>query len=347
LAIETFNIKKHSNILPKHGKVLIAPLNWGIGHATRCIPIIEQLIEHGLQPVLASDGVALQLLRKVFPTLTFYELPSYSVTYAKNSFFFKTKLLFQFPKFISTYKKEKKIVNEIIAKEKISLLISDNRFGVFHKEILSIYITHQINVKSGITTFFTSKIHQRIIAKYTECWVPDSEKTPNLGGQLSHNSKLNNIKYIGILSQFKRQILPIKYDILLLLSGPEPQRTLLEEKLLIEFSNSTKIVCLVKGIVERTIKKTNYNNITIYNYLFGEDLQTLLNESELVIARSGYSTIMDLAVLQKKAFFIPTPGQSEQLYLAEHLKKQRIASFALQNNFHVKLLEETTNFKGF
>ncbi len=343
-----FSLKNHLKSLPDNGKILVAVLNWGIGHATRCIPIIKQLQELGFQPVIASDGDALLLLQKAFPELPSYELPSYKVVYAKKKSLFKIKLLIQSPKFYKTYHKEHRFTQDLVESENINAVISDNRFGVYHKSVPSIYITHQLRVKSGVTTHFSTKIHRRIIANFDECWVPDVKETPNLSGTLSHAIKLNTpVKYIGVLSQFQRQELPKKYDILVLLSGPEPQRSLLEDSLFKELNKLAQKVCFVRGVLDNKSKKTQKGSCTIYNYLLGADLQKVLNESELVLARSGYSTLMDLAILQKKAFFIPTPGQPEQLYLAKYIEQQRIAPFAIQEEFSIDLLNRVSEYFGF
>jgi len=343
-----FDLTKHLSDLPDAGRILVAPLNWGIGHATRCIPLINQLLEHGFQPVIASDGEALSLLQKVFPKLSIFELPNYNVRYAKNSTWFFIKLLWQLPKFIQTYFQEKRQIKKIIRDENIVAIISDNRFGIYHSDIPSIYITHQISVKSGFWTFLTTYIHQQLIKKFDKCWIPDVENYPNLSGDLSHTISLSKpLSYIGMLSQFHKQTTPIVFDILVLLSGPEPQRRILERKLLNQFQDTEKNVCFVKGIIEEEVKMIKKGNLTIYNYLLKDDLQLVINQSDLVIARSGYSTIMDLAVLQKKAFFIPTPGQSEQIYLAKHLEKERIAPYASQNDFKVALLKQLEKYTGF
>jgi len=316
-----FDLKRHINHLPEKGKILVAPLHWGIGHATRSIPLIKQLIAMGYQPVIASDGAALRVLQHTFPKLVAYELPGYDVRYAKHKSFFTLKLLFQIPKFIKTYKAEKKKTKEIVEKENIVAIISDNRFGVFHKEIRNIYLTHQVRVKSGFSTSITTKLHHKIINKFDYCWVPDVAGLPNLSGELSHNIKLKiPIEYIGFLSQFEKEILPIKYDVLVLLSGPEPQRTQLEDEVFAKYRNSTQNICFVKGVIKGDSRKTQEGNLVVYSYLLGKKLQDVINQSELIIARSGYSTVMDLAVLQKKAVLIPTPGQAEQMYLATYLK---------------------------
>ena len=166
--------------------ILVAPLNWGLGHATRCIPIIRALEIEGFTPILASDGVALDILRKEFPQLQSIVLPSYHIEYPKNGVFFKLKMVANSPKMLAAMLSEKKLIKEIIKEHNISGIISDNRLGVRNKKIPSIFITHQLNVLSGNTTWLTSKMHQYIIKKYDECWVPDVNTIPNLTGDLGH-----------------------------------------------------------------------------------------------------------------------------------------------------------------
>jgi len=319
-----------------------------LGHATRCIPIIKALIKVGFEPILASDGNALKLLQKEFPFIKYYTLPTYNIQYSKSSKNLKFKLLLRVPSILFAVKKEKKIVAQIIKKENISGLISDNRFGVYSKEIPSVYITHQLNVLSGNSTILTSKIHQYIIAKYNECWVPDTRYEPNFSGVLGHiENNLFNLKYLGILSRLKPYKTKIKYNLLVLLSGPEPQRTALENKLLIELKSYNGKILFVRGVLNNSKAIKESINFKVVNYLTTEALEKAFNESDLIIARSGYSTIMDLAVLGKKAFFIPTQGQFEQEYLAEILHKKRISPFSSQQNFTIKSLDKLENYKGF
>jgi uncharacterized protein (TIGR00661 family) len=203
-------------------------------------------------------------------------------------------------------------------------------------------------VLSGITTFITSKIHQKFIQKFNECWVLDIEGKNNLSGKLGHlNRKVENIKYIGVLSRFKKQETALKYDLLVLLSGPEPQRSLLEMKLLSELKNYQGNILFVRGVLTEKIEINTPKNFKIINYLLSNELEIVINESKLIISRSGYSTIMDLAVLGKKAFFIPTPGQFEQEYLAERFQEMGIAPFAKQQNFKLENLYEITKYSGF
>lgn len=252
------------------------------------------------------------------------------------------------PSVFLAVKKEQKITAEIIKKEGINGIISDNRFGVYSKNIPTVYITHQLQVLSGLTTKITSATHQKIINKFDECWVPDVANEFNLSGKLSHLKDNNfNLKYVGVLSRFNFVEKPLKYDLLVLLSGPEPQRTLLEAKLLKELKNYKGNVLFVRGLLSTSIKISAAKHIEIKDYLLTEELEEVLNSSKLVIARSGYSTIMDLAVLGKKAFFIPTPGQQEQQYLAKKISEDKIAPFKQQDDFKIEDLKLTENYTGF
>ena len=324
-------------------KIIVAPLNWGLGHASRCVPIIHLLLKNKYTPIIASDGNALAFLRKEFPSLDFLKLPAYDIEYAKN---LKLSLLLQLPKIWNAVKKEQKLIQKFIDENKdVVGVISDNRFGVRNENIPSVYITHQMNVLTGFTSFFTSKIHQIIIKKFDECWIPDNHKS-EFSGKLSIFKHNFNSKFIGVLSRFKKESIPELIDVLIVLSGPEPNRTYLEIKLNKEFSNSDKKVILVQGKVEKHQKKTIDKNIITYNYLLSRELQRLLNMSKIVLCRSGYSSIMDLAVLEKKVFFIPTKNQTEQEYLATYLSDKKKAPFCDEDDFTIKKLSEIENYVG-
>ena len=209
--------------------ILVTPLNWGLGHATRCIPIIKALEKNQYTPIIASDGDALQLLQKEFPHLLTLELPSYKIEYAKNGADFKWKMLKNTPKMIDAILEEKKVVKKWVKEFHLQGIISDNRLGVYSKKVQSIFITHQLNVLSGNTSWISSKLHQQIIKKFDECWIPDFEEEPNLTGKLGHLKKSNfNLKYIGPLSRLEKENLTIKYDLMVILSGQEPHSGLLE-----------------------------------------------------------------------------------------------------------------------
>ncbi|MEO0571445.1 MAG: glycosyltransferase [Bacteroidota bacterium] len=337
--------------MSKGGRILVAPLNWGLGHATRCIPIIKALIQNDFQPVLASDGEALSLLQKEFPNLETFKLPAYKIKYAEKAQHFKLKMIWDSPKVLKAMAKEKKEVKRIVKKHQIDGIISDNRLGVYSKKVPCIFITHQLNVLSGNTTWFSSKMHQGIIKKFDSCWVPDVEGKPNLTGKLGHlkKSKLN-ITYLGPLSRFEKEEFPKKFDLLVLLSGPQPQRGMLSKKLLEELKEFSGNVLFVKGKIEGKQKVTpllyEKASVTVYNFMQSEELEEAINSSKMVLCRSGYTTVMDLAKLEKKAFFIPTPGQYEQEYLAKRLDKKNIVPYATQENFQLTDLERVHHYSG-
>ncbi|MGX7667547.1 glycosyltransferase [Flavobacterium pedocola] len=328
-------------------KILVAPLNWGLGHATRCIPVIEALEQNGFEPVLASDGIALTLLKKEFPHLTALELPAYKIEYAEKGKNFKWKLFKQLPKLQAAVQNEKKTVENWLTAHHIEGIISDNRLGVHSKKVPSVFITHQLNVLTGNTSWLTTKIHHYFIRKFKECWVPDVEGKPNLSGKLGHLDKQSlAVNYIGPISRMKKKETQPLYDLMVLLSGPEPQRTLLENKLKNELKDYDGNVIFVRGVVEEEQKITKRFNITYYNYMNTEALELALNQSKMVLCRSGYTSIMDLAKLGKKAFFIPTPGQYEQEYLAKKLKKKGLVPSCKQEGFTIDQLLKIDLYKG-
>jgi len=188
--------------------ILVAPLNWGLGHAARCIPVIRELEKNGFNPIIASDGIALELLKKEFPHLIALELPSYNIHYSKKSANLKWKLFINSPTITKAIILEKKLVKKWNKKYRFDGIISDNRLGVRNKNIQSVFITHQLNVLSGKTTWISTKLHHYFIRKFDECWVPDFKNFPNFSGLLGHLKKDKteklNLKYIGILSRFEK-----------------------------------------------------------------------------------------------------------------------------------------------
>lgn len=329
------------------GCILVAPLNWGLGHATRCIPIIKALQNQNYKPIIASDGAALDLLKKEFPDLESYVLPSLNIKYARKGFWFKLKIILQIFRLYKCILQERKFLKNLTNTIELKGIIADNRLGLYHNTIPCAVVSHQLKVYSGSSTWLTTKLHQYFISKYDECWVPDNAEKPYLSGKLGHPKQTNiNLKYIGLLSRFELKEEPILYDILILLSGPEPQRTLLEKKMRKAFEHFDGKAVLVRGVVEEKENEYHENAIKIINFLKAKPLEKLILQSQVVIARSGYTTLMDLAKLNKKAFFIPTPGQSEQQYLAKRLKKYFIAPYCQQHNFKISQLEKVNYFSG-
>ena len=344
----------------KTKKILIAPLNWGLGHATRCIPIIDELLRQGAEVILASDGAALELLKKEYPHLLCHALPAYNIRYPFESMVLS--MAFQMPKILRGCIKEHFWLNNFLKKNKIDAVISDNRFGFYNNQVKSIFMTHQINIAAPFQ-FIVNKINHYFIQKFDVCWIPDFENVPNLAGKLSHFQSANSLKiqYLGTLSRMKKYVVQKKYRAIVVLSGPEPQRSILEKKIIEQLQKENNAppqyslirenklpYLIVRGVTINDDFNFNCKNIEIHNYLTTKDLNQKILESEVMIARSGYSTIMDLVSLEMKAILIPTPGQTEQEYLATELMNNHI--FYSQNQSELNLenaFNEVKNYTGF
>ncbi|MBN2766316.1 MAG: hypothetical protein JXR27_08085 [Paludibacteraceae bacterium] len=305
-------------------KVLVCPLNWGLGHATRCIPIIRQLLAEGHEPVLVSDGYPLECLRMQFPDLRYIEYPSYSVRYSSGiSQVFA--MLWNMPSIIYGIVSEHRWLENLLKTEHFDQVISDNRFGLWNGHIKSVYITHQMMIKipRGLKLFegVLWRLHRWFIKHYDECWIPDFEGNENLSGDLSHKYRLpNNAKFIGPLSRFDIRTdksIDNSYEIVAVLSGVEPQRSIFEHQIIDKYRRSGKDVLIVCG--QPAVNKRTYHvgDVTLVSHLADDELVPLLRGADKIISRSGYSTIMDLYTLGclHKAEMSPIPGQTEQEYL--------------------------------
>jgi len=330
-------------------KLLVAPLDWGLGHATRCVPVIRELINNNCEVWLAGEGVQEKLLREEFSSLPFLPLKGYRIKYAKTGL--TGKLLLQIPSILRSIKEENKWLKEQIIKQGFDAVISDNRYGLHHEKIFSILITHQLCIKSSLGKWserFLQKWNYKFIDRFNECWIPDEETENNLAGELSHPEKLPAIpiKYIGPLSRFKKNnVEEIKGHLLIILSGPEPQRTILENKIIDQVVNYNGSATIVRGLPTEKNIIPSTNTIRFYNHLASDELNIESMKAEFVISRSGYSTVMDMAALQKKCIFIPTPGQTEQEYLGDHLMKKEFAFCVQQNDLSLlKNIEEAGRF---
>lgn len=317
---------------------MVAPLDWGLGHTTRCIPIIQEFLNQDFIVFLAAEGNSAQLLFKEFPNLTILHLKGYQISYTNTKYFFKVKLFGQIPKILKAIKQEHSWLQKIIKDHEIDIVISDNRYGLYNAKIKSIFITHQLAIKTGnlITDWLIQKLNYRLINKFDACWIPDEKEPFDVAGKLSHPQKLPPVptSYIGILTRFEKEKVEKNIDLLVLISGPEPQRTVLENILLLQINKLSLKMVLVRGLPGVANKLINENTaLQIYDHLPAFELSRLIQSSKIVIARSGYSTIMDLIALQQKAILIPTPGQTEQEYLAKYLAIKKYFVAAQQRGF--------------
>ncbi len=338
-------------------RILIAPLNWGIGHASRMIPIIAELIKQGAEVVIAAEGFPLKLLRNRFPALEYIEFPGFEIQYSEKRKHFMGKMFIQLPKILNGVYQEHKTLQNIIKTHSIDAVISDNRFGLFSKQVPCVFVSHQVEIIVPKSIPFLShiinRINRLIISQYQLLWIPDLKGSFNLSGDLSHSTKIPKSQFLGPLSRFslasnKKETIGEKFDVLVSLSGPEPQRTLLEKKLINQLLNTNYSAVILQGKPGQKKEANPSDKILLLPHTEDAEFISYIENSNMLISRSGYSTIMDLFVLNKKAVFIPTPGQTEQEYLAERFKKERICNSFTQNEFEIeKAFAEDAMYSGF
>jgi len=328
-------------MLVQNQKILLAFLDWGLGHATRCMPIIESLLAQNNEISIAGNGKSLQFMKQQFPYLQSFELPDYSIQYNANKNA-AWQILLQTTKIYKAIRNEHNTLHNLFTQHKFDVIISDNRYGMYHEACRNIFITHQIAIQAPkpfqlVEPFLLNRILQ-LISKFDELWIPDfKDENLSLSGKLSHNIRFPiPTKYIGILSRFSNNSISSYYadeyfEVVAVISGVEPQRTHFETQLISELKKLQRKCLLICGRIEAQVTETKVEHVTIINYLNADAMYFYLKNASIIICRSGYSTVMDLAFLKKKAIFIPTPGQTEQEYLAMSLSEKKMAVCQKQN----------------
>ncbi len=316
-------------------RILVAPLNWGLGHVARCIPLVRALESLGVEVVLASDGAALRLLKAEFPQLPAFELPSYRIRYESSNMV--RNIAFQLPRMLYAVRAEQWATERLVREHGIQGIISDNRYGCFSGKARSVILTHQLHLRvpNRLLQWSANRVLHRALLKFDEIWVPDvAAEDQNLSGELSHGKPARHpeVRFIGPLSRLQPDASEAEYDVAVVLSGPEPQRTYLEQRLLEQAMLLPQKFIVIQGKTQAKEHQYLAENVEVVSYLTSRELNAVLLASQLLVCRSGYTSIMDLAALGKKALLIPTPGQTEQEYLADY--------FARRNTFLVQKQEE-------
>lgn len=335
----------------KSKHILVAVLDWGLGHATRSIPVIRCLLENNCQVSIAGNGPSLTLLKQEFPHLSFYELAAHQVTYSPRGFFF-TRLFFQTPRIFKAIRKERRQIEKLTGENQIDAIISDNRYGCYSDKVPSVLITHQLNIQLPAalswSRFVVNYILHYWIKKFDSCWVPDFPES-RLSGKLSEEKEMK-VQFVGILSRFHgKNRSTTDIGVVGLVSGPEPQRTIFENLLIREFSVLNQPSLIVRGLPQLNEEVASQGDITFINHASSDELEGIISSAGWIVSRSGYSTIMDLQTLaRKQVIFIPTPGQTEQEYLADNLEKRNICVAQPQDAFNLKeAMQKSKEYTGF
>lgn len=340
----------------KKKSILVCPLDWGLGHATRCIPIIIELIKQNFNVVIGASDRSADLLRTEFPDLTIIPISGYSITYpTQGSMLFA--MLKKFPGLLRRIAAERREVIKMVKDHDLHGIISDNRFGLGIAGLPTVYITHQLRIATPSRFKYFEPVlkylHRLVMNSFTEIWIPDYSGDDNLSGNLSHHQKLpSHTHYIGPLSRFdniENVSKESQIDILVIISGPEPQRTVFEWMILRQLDGRVEKVMIVRGTPESNRRVSVSENITVVDHLPAAELNKAICKAKIIVARSGYSTIMDLSKLGKQAIFIPTPGQTEQVYLAELMKGRKTCYSEPQVGFDLErslsMINEYSGFK--
>jgi len=326
-------------------EIIYGVCSWGLGHATRSLPVIRKLIDENNDLTIISGGRALELLQKELdPNIEYIHIPDYPMLVSENSRQFMAKSAVYWPLFIRKMQKGQSKLSKILKNRKCDKIISDGRYDIYSKDIPSFFISHQMRIMNPlrIKTFENgSEIFNLFFffKRFKGVFVPDFKKD-SLSGDLSHNLKKideEKIHYVGALSDFKKKSTEKDIDYLISISGPEPQRSLLEKKLLSQVDQLEGKIVITLGKTEKN-DTINKKNVTIHTFLTKEKREDLLNRAKIVVSRSGYSTIMDLAVIGTKALMIPTPGQIEQEYLSEYHNTKK--TFYSVNQQDIDLLKD-------
>ena len=313
-------------------RVLFSVLDWGLGHATRSIPVINALRERDCEVILASDGKALQLLQGEFPNLSTYELRGYNVEYSSQ------RLLLNVVKnsrrIFRAMQAEHDQITEIARQESITHSITDNRYGCNVQGIPNAIITHQLQFRTGKGMFDTIAMTRvkRWLKPFDYIWIPD-DPMHTLSGELSATDHKRK-RYIGWLSTIKPFRGARQYDLAVILSGPEPQRTILEGHVREQLAKLNLTSVLVRGLPGNEESRIE-DGIIVYDFADRKKINDLIAHSAVVLCRSGYSSLMDLQCIGKRAILTPTPGQPEQVYLAERMA--RLQQYIVQDQDHLDI----------
>lgn len=336
--------------------IFVSPLAWGLGHATRDIPIIRELASHGHDVTIATSGSALELLKKECPGCQFIHFEDYPAPYSSTRFFLP-KFFANIPRLLRALADEKKMTDHLLSKNKYDAIISDSRLGVYSEEIPSFFISHQLRFSVPYyirpVETFSQYINEHFHKKFERVIIPsNSPDVDCISGKLCQSMrKTTNMKayYAGILSSVRKIDVPEDLDFLIIISGPEPQRTKLEEIILKQVQELPGEKMVLLGRPQENLEKKLDGHTSVKSYVTDEEKAVLMNRAQFIISRSGYTTMMDIAEIEKKfGLFIPTPGQTEQEYLSEYYEKQ--GWFYSKSQYKLNLpddIEKAKEYNGF
>lgn len=323
-------------------RILFAPLDWGLGHTTRIIPLIRLVQQLGHTAIVAGNAAQRSYLQGAVDGVIYEELEGYNIRYSASNKWLQVGLLLQIPGILRSIQAENEWLRRYTATHQLHGIIADNRYGLHHPTVPSVLLTHQLRIQTGMgnaADAAVQKMHYSYLNRFQATWVVDAQGPINLAGRLAHTQPLpNHAQYIGLLSRFAGIDVPRTEGtgpLVVLLSGPEPQRTTFANLLLLQLRQSTGEVVFIGGSADAPPPQGLPGNIHYIGRVSGPELAGILASAGQIVCRSGYSTIMDLVAMGKQAVLVPTPGQTEQEYLARYLLEKGYCYSSPQHSFQL------------
>lgn len=304
-------------------KILFAASSWGLGHATRDLILIQALMDAGHSVTVLSTDRALKLLRgELADQCDYIDLPDIPKALGHTSASFYLKMTMALPLVFRTFRREHRFVDELCRAGKCDRIVSDSRYGVWSRDVPSYHLMHTLHQISPfrvrLVEHVIESIQRGLLSGAKKVLIPDQEEN-GLAGELCHDLvafRRDQIEYLGILSSVLRMPVEQDIDYFITVSGVEPQRSILEKKVLRQARELDGRVVITLGRPDLPFSVSDDGRLAIYSFLGRRRQAEMLNRARTVVSRSGYTTLMELAELGKRALMVPAVGQSEQEYLA-------------------------------
>jgi len=333
-------------------RVLFAVSAWGLGHATRDLVLIRALLSAGHQVSILSTGRALRLLRgELGAACNYINLPDIPIPLSRKALAFYVKMTLSLPMVFWTFQREHQFVHRLCRTQRFDRIVSDSRYGVFMKRIPSFYVVHSLRQivpgRPKLIELMIERIQYRMFAGARKLIIPDQEEN-GLAGDLCHDVTFfprDRLEYIGVLSSVRRREVQPDVDYFISVSGAEPQRSIFEEMVLAQARGLKGRVVIALGKPDIPLTVEDDGRLAVYSFMDRRQQEEMMNRARLVVSRSGYTTLMELAELGKRALLVPTVGQSEQEYLGEY--HERLGTMHAVNQNHLSLVRDVDVAEGY
>lgn len=323
-------------------RILFAVHDWGLGHASRSLLLIRALVERGDSiTVVSAAGDGMRLLQsELGDACRFVSYRDIPKPFSRWPAMFYLRMSLATPWVLARMRSEHRFVEALVAREHYDCVVSDSRFGMWSANIPSYCILHSLRqIIPGRPRWMERLVErgQRDLTKgFTRILIPDIEEQQGLSGELGHDPVIDwgvdRLCYIGPLSGISRTDAPVDIDCFFSISGIEPQRSILEKRVLAALPQLDGRIVVTLGRPAQAGSCRQSGNATVHGYLDRKAQGEMLNRARLVMTRSGYTTLMELAELGQRALLVPTPGQSEQEYLARfHHQRGHVWSTTQRN----------------